>query len=252
MNAIIHDSKSTFGVSRRRELNSDLFARLMKSSAVYGVTPEFVSKELSLVTRSELSDALSKLLTDPKQLKQIADQSSYHPNGFLKLQLSVLPYAKLRLHYWPSSMLSAEENIHNHRWRLASKVMIGQLYSELFVETSPTDSKAEQLEMRLYHKEQGAHQANEVHCGVQSVRCSETIIRHEGEAYAMDTHQMHRIIHSGESPTVTLMVQSAPIFQENYMLSSPLVVPELSPRKLEGPEELRDILVELINLLHED
>lgn len=242
--------RQLFGTQRLAEQSTDLFQQLTTDVGVFGVTPELVHRSLDNISAEDLIHALEETLQNQEQLVEIASRSSYHPNGFLKLQMVLERHAKVRLHYWPASMLSAEENIHNHRWRLASKVLLGQLTSEIFVESDHKEVGAQNLEMRMYRKQLGAHEAQTIHMGARFVKRSEVIIRSAGEAYYLDTDVMHRIIHKGGQATLTLMVQSAPIYQENHMLSLPHVEePEVNPKKLSGPSELHSIMIELIDLL---
>ena len=248
-----HSSRDLFNAQRAAEVNEDLCDQLISDVSIYGVTEEFAKRSLGLVSRNDLADYLEGVLQDPQRLGEIAERSYYHPNGFLKLQLKITSNVKVRLHYWAESLGSAEENVHNHRWRLASKVMHGQLHSEVFEEAEETlKGSAEELTLRLYRKDIGDHAATGEAIGDVHVRQSASITRYEGEAYAMDTDQLHRIKHHHGQATVTLMVQSAPLHKDNHMLSRKNVQnPQLNPLCLEDGMTLKPLLNELIGILRD-
>lgn len=245
-----HAQSSLFGAPRQRDTARGLFAQLLTEASAYGVTQELIDRSLSRVSPHELSEALRALMGDPSALERVARDSYFHPNGFLKLQLLINDDAKVRLHYWPASMLPAEENLHNHRWRLASKVMLGALRSDLYRQAEAGEAGAETLALRLYRKRRGAHGAEGERFGERAVKRRATLIRYAGEAYCMDTDTLHRIVHTGGSATLTLMVQSAPLFTSNHMLSQPDVHdPELRPDRLQSVDQLTALLTEITALL---
>lgn len=250
-------SHDLFDVPRQNENYSNLSKRLFAGVSAYGVTEDFAQKVLSQVSRQDLADFLQSLMLDEESLNQLAQRSYYHPNGFLKLQLVVRDGVKVRLHYWSKDLNSAEENVHNHRWRLASKVMHGKLRSELFspVETqgqvnTDLDFEQEQLTLRMYRKNLGDHAAQGEVYGDYAVQKTNEIIRNQGAVYAMDTNELHRIVHHQGQATMTLMVQSTPLYKDNHMLSRKNVRnPELEPVCIQSAEKLKPLLQELIDLL---
>jgi hypothetical protein len=253
-----HDFKfesELFKVARTKESQPSLPHNLLAQASVFGVTQDLVDQSLSKVSRPDLAQYLQDLMCNDSELKRITSRSYKHPNGFYKLQLLEQGFSKVRLHYWPIDMLSAEENVHNHRWRLASKVMHGTLRSELFKPVSAQlsgEADCEQLSLRLYQENLGAVEAAASTHGDRWVQKIATVLRSTGKAYFMDTDQLHRIVHEGGQSIVTLMVQSAPLFQENYMLSKKSVrSPELAPVMLSDINELKSILSKIINLLNQ-
>lgn len=249
----VSSKRDLFNAQRSFELKEDLCDQLISDVSLYGVTEEYAKNSLSKVSRGDLAKYLLGILCDEKRLNDIAKRSYYHPNGFLKLQLSISGHVKVRLHYWSAKLISAEENVHNHRWRLASKVMHGQLHSEVFKEVIPDHSDStlkEKLTLRLYHKQIGDHSATGQEFGEVCVQKSASITRLEGEVYAMDTDQLHRIKHHNGQATVTLMVQSAPLHKDNHMLSRKNVQnPELDPVCMGEGSSLKPLIKELIALL---
>jgi len=78
---------------------------------------------------------LEKLLLNQHALAKIQHSSYYHQNGFDKFVLIDNQYFKLRLHVWqPENIDKAQENIHDHRWAFASKVLYGSFQNQLFEE----------------------------------------------------------------------------------------------------------------------
>ena len=253
-------SQDLFNVPRVSESYDEFSQKLFAGVSAYGVTQDFADKVLSQISRSDLA-YLENILENETHLQMLASRSYYHPNGFLKLQLVVRDGVKIRLHYWSKDLKSAEENVHNHRWRLASKVMHGKLHSEIFSElksqsTSESNSQPElesdqeRLTLRMYRKDLGDHDAQGHVCGDYTVQKVNETIRSQGAVYAMDTDELHRIKHHHGQAAMTLMVQSTPLFKDNHMLSRKNVRnPELKPVCLKDSEQLRPLIKELIDLL---
>ena len=235
---------------RQPERSSNVFSRLLQKSTIYGVNDQFASEVLQNLSITEIVSSLEELLTNPQESERVARQSYLHANGFYKLVIFSQAQAKVRLHYWRDDQ-AAEENIHNHRWMLASRVLFGELSSEIYKQCSPEDSDALMLETRRYHKQFGQLGAEGEVLGRQSVRLCTRNTRFAGESYALDMNTLHRITRPNHStPTLTLMIQSCPVYEDNYMLSFDHVKePELVPNTL-SVEELSVILREIINHLH--
>lgn len=73
-------------------------------------------------------DTLQRILTDRDHLAEISRQSFAHPNGFDCLPLENRhPSYRVRLHvWWPEDTLVTED-VHNHAWSFASRVLRGDL-----------------------------------------------------------------------------------------------------------------------------
>ena len=243
-----------FGCARTEQTSASLIARLMQGVCCYGVSQEFVERVLGNVSTDDLIQAIRLLMGDEKRMKQVALDSSFHPNGFIKIQFHIQgdTKAKIRLHYWQANAHTAEENVHNHRWRMASKVMMGALHSETWVPLNDLDvqdvENAQRLTLRMYHKQLGAYGASEKNMGMVWATCTENIHREAGSAYHMHEDTMHRIVQpASNTPTLTMMVQSAPIYEDNHMLSFAHVKqPELCAKKVETVECLQEILEEIV------
>lgn len=70
---------------------------------------------------------------DPELMQTILAGSYIHDNGFYKITLFDDAVHKLRLHIWTNSKGDYMENIHNHRWDLHSRILIGSYKNELYV-----------------------------------------------------------------------------------------------------------------------
>ena len=243
-----------FGCARTEQVSASLIARLMQGVCCYGVSQEFVKRVLENVSTDDLIHAIRLLMNDEKRMEQVAIDSSFHPNGFIKIQFHIQgeTKTKIRLHYWPANAHTAEENVHNHRWRMASKVMMGSLHSETWVPLDNMDvqdvKNAQRLTLRMYHKQLGAYGATEKNMGMVWATCTDNVHQAAGMAYYMHEDTMHRIVQpTSNTPTLTLMVQSAPIYQDNHMLSFPHVKqPELCAKKIETVACLKKILEEIV------
>jgi hypothetical protein len=73
-------------------------------------------------------DTLEKILKNPDHLTEIAAQSFAHPNGFDSIPLENRhPAYRVRLHvWWPEDALVTED-VHNHAWSFASRILSGAL-----------------------------------------------------------------------------------------------------------------------------
>jgi hypothetical protein len=238
-----------FGIARTLETSRGFFEHLLAQTTVYGVTERYAKQVLAQVTSDELVITLSKLIEDETRMREVSQRSYLHPNGFVKLVLHQLGDAKLRLHFW-SGHQEAEENIHNHRWVFASKVMTGLLRSELYTSPCQKSDKTLDLMTRLYHKEIGNLEATETECGVYPIELIDVDVKPSGHIYTMNPYVLHRITRQqSDPPTVTLMVQSAPIYEDNYMISFGHVTqPSLSPTHL-SITQLNTLLKQIIKLL---
>jgi hypothetical protein len=238
----------TLELKRHPERGGDLFSRLIQQSTIYGVTDELARRALEPITTAEVLSALKAVYASQGDCERIARASYLHGNGFYKLVLCSDAYAKVRLHFW-SGEHAGEENIHNHRWRLASRVLLGELSSHIYEPDAHNDGSLA-LEARLYTKSLGQLGADGVACGRLPVRCVRAHTHAAGEAYSMDVHTLHRIVRpAGSAPTMTLMVQSAPVYTDNYMFSlDHIKAPDLTPQPL-SVEELREVLQQIFVLL---
>jgi hypothetical protein len=239
----------SFVSSRQPEESGSLFERLLHKSTIYGVTDELAQRVLKDISLDALSAELKALISDHEACARVAARSYLHGNGFYKLVVHTAGHAKVRLHFWVENQ-QAEENIHNHRWRLCSRVIFGELKSEIYQQCFTPSDAALTLEARRYAKSVHQLDAEGVRLGRQRVELVRQETRAAGEAYAMDVDTLHKIVrHADSAATLTLMVQSAPIYADNYMLSNDNVEePNLSPQPL-SPAELKELLAQICERL---
>ena len=85
-----------------------------------------------LAHKDRFPQFIQAILADSERLQTIADRSFPHKNGFDMLQLFMTEKYELRCHIWPETQLPSQENIHNHRWDLASRILVGTLKQDFF------------------------------------------------------------------------------------------------------------------------
>lgn len=143
------------------------------------------------------------LLADDDFATEVASRSYWHGNGFLKVVLMDRGF-KLRLHLWfPGT--ACEENIHDHRWSIASTVIAGELHSETWADATQdgdVDLQAQEFRYLTGYCEQPA----------RTVPLAKTPLRFigrtrhtTGDSYALPTSTLHRICNHGERMVATLM-----------------------------------------------
>ena len=85
--------------------------------------------------RRELIDYFQRALSTASNVDAIAARSSIHANGFSKLVLERSVGLAMRLHVWEPVATGhnrQSENIHDHVWPFASRVLIGGLSEQRF------------------------------------------------------------------------------------------------------------------------
>jgi hypothetical protein len=100
---------------------------------------------------------LTSVLTDTHELSRIAERSSLHPNGFLKivvLAATGTAPAAVRVHTWFTTEESADANPHNHRWPYTSLILRGALREQEYVESDGLDQYAMGATESAYRSDQ--------------------------------------------------------------------------------------------------
>lgn len=117
-----------------QSLSSRIAAHLQHS----GAADELLAALLASTATQEWQAALCEtLLTDDAFAAEVAARSYRHGNGFLKVVLLDRGF-KLRLHLWLPGT-PCEENIHDHRWSIASAIIAGELNSEIWADAASAD-----------------------------------------------------------------------------------------------------------------
>jgi hypothetical protein len=203
-------------------------------------TMQQVAVTLADFARCHLQDALRQLLQDEPALRRVAERSYLHGNGFYKLVLAERDNLKLRLHLWMPGV-DAEENIHDHRWHLASAIVTGTLKSESWGEAVSPDARS--FNEYRYTARQGKLPAQLAEMGSTRLQCKQQSERTAGQCYTMAPGTLHRIVNSGNTLTSTLMCQSAPARAWNRLLPfRAALLPEVAQPFLRI-EALRAVLV---------
>lgn len=172
---------------------------------------------------ADLGRALETMLDDPEALRQCARKSYVHPNGFDKIVLASGDSGwKLRLNIWWPSDGWHTENIHNHRWNFASSVVVGRLETDFFA----FDDDGDEVNEYVYRPaaENGAYLME--HNGTRRIRkiFSGTIAA--GSSYSLERSALHRVCHSRQDLTATLMLHTAPTRETSVTLTPDLLFSE--------------------------
>jgi hypothetical protein len=105
-----------------------------------GYRDEHLLRALSLFEEpGDVVSLIRSIHSSPTLLQSVARNSYSHVNGFEKLVLLASPRLgyKLRLHiWWPDERRETREDIHNHRWDFGSRILLGQLEFENFIQAS--------------------------------------------------------------------------------------------------------------------
>jgi hypothetical protein len=158
-----------------------------------------------IVQLGYLAEYLHDLLEGPKSSYASQFPVGYrHPNGFTKIRLAELSdYGwAIRLHVWAEQ--SADDNIHSHRWKFASRILSGSLIEETY------DITAEAGEYAKYYcapSVQGRYSLSFQHnCDVRPVGRD---LYQPGASYARDAKTLHMAFADSTSRVVTLFVQGS-------------------------------------------
>lgn len=187
--------------------------------------------------KSGLSAVIKEIIKNESLLSEIASQSYLQGNGFYKIILAHEQNFNLRLHIWMPGIFS-QENLHNHRWHLASMIITGTLHSEIW-EDSVSPSAAMYDEYLYMGKE-----SNPILIGKARIELLKKVLHKSDEAYTLPSHVLHRII-SHEEMTSTLMFRpmNARDWSRNIALNS--IPPKVQPTYM-SPLELGTILEDYI------
>lgn len=75
-----------------------------------------------------LTKAMEEIVSTPRSLEELGAYSYEHPNGFDQLPLELRsPHYRARIHVWWPERTDVIEDIHNHAWDFASRILCGSL-----------------------------------------------------------------------------------------------------------------------------
>jgi hypothetical protein len=141
---------------------------------------------------------------DESYLSTVCGSSYAHPNGFSKLTLvDRNPAWSLRLHVWPRPVMDAENDCHNHRGYLVSRVIRGKLVNELYTDRDDLTALnflcyEDRLDSSMHHLEQ---------IGVRSLALDRRETICSGDTYFLDGLEVHRSVPLDPFPVVTIVLQ---------------------------------------------
>lgn len=162
---------------------------------------------LSFIGKLEATQVLGACLLlgqDKSYLSTVCGSSYVHPNGFSKLTLvDRSPAWCLRLHVWRRPVIDAENDCHNHRGYLVSRVLRGLLVNELYSDRDDrTASKylcyADTLDDSIHRLEQ---------IGVSRLALDKREAICSGSSYYLDGLEVHRSVPLDPFPVVTMVLQ---------------------------------------------
>lgn len=161
-----------------------------------------VAVRLQTFGKAGLLQTISVILNNETFLNTVASQSYLHGNGFYKIVLAEEDDFVIRTNIWMPGV-HAEENLHDHRWHLASTIIDGTLESEIWEEAaSPTAAEYEEY---IYVGKTAQKEAYTLPIGKSKISLKERTVHRAGECYNLSSNIMHRIVSSGKDLTCTLM-----------------------------------------------
>lgn len=194
---------------------------------------ESIGRLLDGFATDGLAALLQRLSSDAAGAAAVAQRSYHHANGFYKIVLAADAAFKLRLHIWFAGS-DAEENIHDHRWWFASRVLHGELHSELYEECAGAQGR--EYDEYLYLGRRGDAPPQKQLLGRTRLCRAAQGVRRAGEGYVLKPGVLHRITGIGAAPaTATLLCQAAPARDWNRLLPARDIEPDLTQRFLTGP-----------------
>jgi hypothetical protein len=155
---------------------------------------------VDLLASGEVAAVIDRILRQPKELASVVSRSYAHPNGFRKLVVKTSEDGtRLRVHHWPTGD-TEPSNIHNHRWPLASAVIVGQLHSALFANAAVGTS----VERYSFRPSQPGGEYTLAPDGTGKVRMTSLATLGPSATYALDAAQLHRVWAGRGTLTVVL------------------------------------------------
>ena len=134
-------------------------------------------------------DTIRRILADPAHLEEIAQQSFAHPNGFDSIPLENRhPSYRVRLHlWWPEDTLVTED-VHNHAWSFASRVLSGALTFKTY---RPCDTGQPYFHYPWRIGDKGTYDGTSVNTATLAVALNACFS--EGMHYSFDLNELHRV-----------------------------------------------------------
>lgn len=209
-----------------------LAARIAAHLQRSGTADEVLARLLTDTATADWQAALCEaLLTDDAFAAWVAARSYRHGNGFLKVVLLDAGF-KLRLHLWLPGA-ACEENIHDHRWSIASTILAGELHSEIWADAANDEQFDLQAREYRYQAASRGLPAQAAELQRSTLRLIERNCRTAGSHYALPPATLHRICSHGRQLVATLMCSGPAIAGHTRLIAGREgLLPEVTARRL--------------------
>jgi hypothetical protein len=201
---------------------------------------------LGLARRPVFKSHLKALVDSDEHLKQVAAASYSHALGFDKIVLmSELPFGRLRLHIWWPEVRRTLEHPHNHRYASHSKLVLGGLRTNTYVQSTAGATAA------LYREESLPGENRWTFLKIGPTHLSRVAVSEfrPGDCYFMSAETIHQVEAPSEL-TVTLFLEKRRVRDWSEVFIRPGdSQPRSAPQKMFTVSQLRDRLVRLQAIL---
>lgn len=221
------------------------------SSDIYQLFYTFNSTELLMNNlaiylkkfgRSGIIKMIHDIMNNPNELKRIASDSYFQGNGFYKIVLLKNEYFTLRFHIWfPDN--SSQENLHSHRWHLASTILNGNLYYELWKDSAVFNA----MDYDEYHYRNKYTQTTLI--GKTKMELYEKKHYKTGDYYYLEPDVLHRIVQNAKEMVATLMCHPSKSRDWSRNIALNDRAPEVKPEEYMSNDELRGVLNKYLNFI---
>lgn len=215
-----------------QSLSTRIAAQLQSSGSA---NEELAALLAHTATPAWQAELCSLLLTNDAFARLVAERSYRHGNGFIKIVLLEQGF-KLRLHLWLPGC-SCEENIHDHRWSIASTVLAGELHSEIWADAANDEHFDLQAQEYLYQAAKNAQPAKTIalHCSPLRLLRRQSLAA--GSHYALPPSTLHRICSHGRELVATLMCSGPAVAGHTRLIAGrERLIPEVAARCLSVAE----------------
>ncbi len=193
------------------------------------------------LSRWRLIDVIDSFAHDPKLLCTLSKRAYRHSNGFDRLQLLPPRHADygLRLHIWWGDEGVSKERVHGHPWNFASRVLVGSLNFEQFIESH----SGEVVEVSEYARPDGRLAYELTHVGTTKLRPILRGAMPAGTSYSADHELLHRVWVNPGQPAATLMLHG-----KGIAYPSRVFFPQGSKNEIEKSHSREQLDVESLRL----
>ena len=174
---------------------------------------------------------IEETVTDKSHLRDLAERSYWHPNGFLKLRLRQLTDGTIiRVHRWREAPLiktlaQSQLDIHTHRWKFKSYVADGHLRIQEFVEQADIGEIYKKYE--CLPNNSGSYTLRSL--GNSRLMLSNNYQISTGESYVTDLETLHMVvpnkfgattvIHQGQAESSSSIIYRDSTLEQNNLVA---------------------------------